>query len=198
MRLKEKRAVYLYYRENRNQEESRSLLKAALRKYARKKGLQELLQTEICVSKGIHGKPCIEQSCMTNLHFSISHTGIYWVCLIGGEEVGVDIENKTRNLSESRILNIARRFFSEDELNVVKKQGEEAFYQVWVRKEAFIKCKGTGLSENLKSFSVIDEDGNYKKTIEGLWVQPLPLPIPVYGAYCSSLKEVQIQHIENF
>ncbi|WP_324824433.1 4'-phosphopantetheinyl transferase family protein [Sinanaerobacter sp. ZZT-01] len=190
--------MYLYYRENKNQEESQGLLKEALRKHARKKGLQEFLQSEICVSKGIHGKPYIEQPCMDNLHFSISHTGIYWVCLIDGGEVGVDIENKTRNLSEARILNIARRFFSEEELNAVKKQGKETFYQIWVRKEAFIKCKGTGLSENLKSFSAIDEDGNYKKTIKGLWVQSLPLPIPVYGAYCSALKEAQIQHIENF
>ncbi|MEA4988062.1 MAG: 4'-phosphopantetheinyl transferase superfamily protein [Anaerovorax sp.] len=190
--------MYLYYTKNIPERESRDLLYQALKKYGMQTGIKDLYEKEIIIREGLHGKPYISQPYIDKINFSVSHSKSYWVCLIDRGTVGIDIEDKYRDLSNERILRLAKRFFAKQEYAFVREFGNEAFYQVWVRKEAFIKCKGTGISENLKSFSVIDEEGEFQQQIEGLWMNALTLPIPIYSAYCCKSKETEIQIIENF
>ena len=82
--------------------------------------------------------------------------------------MGVDAELKDRKVKSSLI----RRICSEDEaqwLNeqmdgMAEEQKEEWLRQkllwLWVRKEAYVKYLGTGISEGLKTFSVVDIDGS--------------------------------------
>lgn len=177
--------MHLYFSKNQTQKKSQSLLCEAFKKYGMQKGVRLLCEEKFVLRKGKHGKPYIEPTheMGESIEFSISHSGLYWVCLIAKSAVGVDIERK-KNISEARFIKIAQRFFSEEEQTYVKQYGKEGFYHIWVRKEAFIKCKGTGLSENLKSFSVVNEEGDLKRQVNGLWMQELFLPVEVYGAYC--------------
>jgi phosphopantetheinyl transferase len=87
-------------------------------------------------------------------------------------EVGLDIEDladrRARgglrgNDARNRYLNIARRYFSEDELRFLDDaagcgHGEltARFFFVWTRKEAYVKYTGRGLGAGFGGFSVLD------------------------------------------
>lgn len=103
---------------------------------------------------GLHGKPEVTDA--AGLHFNLSHSGgcaILGVTRIG--PVGVDVE-RIRSLANWE--GIARRFFSAAEVaeltTVAPAQREQAFFNCWTRKEAFIKASGEGLSRPLDQFVV--------------------------------------------
>jgi 4'-phosphopantetheinyl transferase len=95
---------------------------------------------------------------LTPVHFSVSHSGDWWGCLMADEPVGFDLEVC---LDKVHYEKIAGRFFTKEEHDWILSMGQEAFFEVWVRKEAFVKFLGTGLGEGLSSFTVI-ENGELK------------------------------------
>ncbi len=98
-----------------------------------------------------------------DIHFNISHSDDYVVCAIDSKPVGIDIE-KIRPIN----LKIAKRFFTADEQKYVftevprEEDFEKAadnnmltrFFEVWTGKEAYLKYKGTGITDNLNTLSV--------------------------------------------
>lgn len=96
----------------------------------------------------MNGKP------LTEVHFSVSHSGDWWGCLMAEEPVGFDLEVCRDKVNYEQI---ARRFFTEEERDWIVSIGKEAFFDVWVRKEAFVKYLGSGLGEGLSSFAVIKD-----------------------------------------
>jgi 4'-phosphopantetheinyl transferase len=95
---------------------------------------------------------------LTPVHFSVSHSGDWWGCLMADEPVGFDLEICREIANYDKI---AGRFFTKEEHNWISSMGKEAFFEIWVRKEAFVKYLGTGLGEGLSSFTVI-ENGELK------------------------------------
>ena len=97
-----------------------------------------------------------------DVFFSVSHSGNWWACLMAQDPVGLDIEipGKSRNF-----IKIAERFFTEEECEYVKRNGTDRFIDMWVRKEAFVKYLGTGISEGLSSFSVL-KNGEFLSCID--------------------------------
>ncbi len=83
-----------------------------------------------------NGKPYTNN----NVHFSISHSKNYWICAVSKTNIGIDIQKKV-NLN---YLKISERFFSSNERQYVMKHGEDAFFQIWTRKEALAKYTGDG------------------------------------------------------
>ena len=98
-----------------------------------------------------NGKP------LSEIHFSISHSGDWWGCLMADETIGFDLEVCRENVNYEKI---AQRFFTEEERDWILSVGLEAFFDVWVRKEAFVKYLGSGLGEGLSSFTVV-KDGKF-------------------------------------
>lgn len=98
----------------------------------------------LIIKKDDKGKPYAENSAH---NFSISHCGNLVVCAVSKNQIGVDIE-KIRNVR----LRMAEKFACENELAYI---GEtlERFFEIWTLKEAFFKCKGTGLGADIKSVS---------------------------------------------
>jgi 4'-phosphopantetheinyl transferase len=99
-------------------------------------------------------------------HFSLSHAGRYVACATDDEPVGIDIE-----VMRQVDLGIAKRFYSEDEKSFLfsrpEDQRQKAFYQIWTRKESYIKRDGRGLSIPLPSFSVFGaEDVSFHQVYE--------------------------------
>lgn len=96
-------------------------------------------------SKGEHGKPFF--TLQPKIHYNISHSGDYVVCVLSQEEVGIDIQIH-RSVNYERLL---RRMVPEP----LKKEilecadPEEAFFTQWVLREAYIKWTGEGLSREL-------------------------------------------------
>ena len=123
-----------------------------------------LVRKAICQRMGIdneklvfatneYGKPFLLNN--PQIHFNISHTGNYVICAIDDQPIGIDIE-----LIKSIDFKIAERFFTQDEKNYIISSplalSERAFFEVWTKKESYIKWEGLGLSRPLTSFSVLD------------------------------------------
>jgi len=112
---------------------------------------------EIALKRAAHGKPFLAGSHCTNLRFNLSHSGDAVLCALArGREIGVDIE---ATVPSDDLLNIATQFFAPDECAALaaRNGGERTalFYQLWTRKEAYLKARGKGLSHPLNSFSVM-------------------------------------------
>jgi len=107
----------------------------------------------------IHGKPSLEGS--QGWHFNVSHSGSLLVCaLTAAAPLGVDVE-RVRPMPDAS--KVARRFFSADEAQRVLSAPPELvaalFFDIWTRKEAFLKATGTGLSRDLHGFTVSSGPG---------------------------------------
>lgn len=104
------------------------------------------------------GKPYFNG--LEGIKYSISHSGEYWACAFGTEDVGLDLQRH----DECRRESIANRFFHEDEKKYLKEKGyvADAFFEIWSKKESYIKYVGKGLSLGLESFSVLKKAEEYE------------------------------------
>jgi phosphopantetheinyl transferase len=93
--------------------------------------------------------------------------------------------DKTHESSLGRILKIANRFYNDDEISYINTHGEDAFYQIWVRKEAYIKYLGKGLSFGLKNVSTI-QDNRFLQKFSDAFIAEIQTNESWYGAYCST------------
>jgi 4'-phosphopantetheinyl transferase len=107
-----------------------------------------------------YGKPCLaDQS--SRIRFNLCHSGQIAAYAVSMDcEVGVDVE-RVRPVPEME--EIAKRFFSPAERqelsNLNWRQRTRGFFSCWVRKEAYVKALGGGLSIPLNSFQVIVTPG---------------------------------------
>ena len=90
------------------------------------------------------------------LHFNLSNSDeLALVGFVLGRELGVDVEF-LRRMNDCE--EIAERFFSESERKVLRTipfpAKQEAFFNCWTRKEAYLKAVGEGLAAPLDSFDV--------------------------------------------
>lgn len=112
--------------------------------------------SEIQFDYSENGKPHVADA---EVEFNVSHSG-EWVVLAFGRDrsIGVDIEQIKRAMDVNAI---AARYFSPQEMEWVEKSGDPhtAFFQLWARKEAYVKACGSTLFTELKRVSVPKEDG---------------------------------------
>src|SRR6266496_4797146 len=101
------------------------------------------------------GKPALADSPGT-LHFNLAHCeGLALLAVTRTCEVGIDVE-RVRPLSDAD--SIAGRFFSASESEGLKGlpdvQKPRAFFNLWTRKEAWLKATGDGISDSLNQVEV--------------------------------------------
>ncbi len=95
------------------------------------------------------GKPYLKDR--KDVHYNLSHSGQYVVLAWGGTEVGVDVQKHDPSVN---VEAIGARFFTPDELQYIR--GDRLrFYEIWTKKESFLKYTGKGLRAGLNSFSVL-------------------------------------------
>jgi 4'-phosphopantetheinyl transferase len=118
--------------------------------------------TAIEYTAGADGKPALAGgSSGAGLHFNLSHSGT--LGLFGWSwhrEIGVDVE-VWRGMRDEEAL--VRRYFSDREVAAWEALApglrHEAFFNLWTRKEAYVKALGHGLGLPLHSFDVTHENG---------------------------------------
>lgn len=91
-----------------------------------------------------------------NFHFNISHTRNAVAVAFSDEPIGIDVEKLWEADTQ-----IAHRFFTANEVDYIENVAEEKnrrFYEIWTKKEAYIKRIGKGLSTPLDSFDVTSEE----------------------------------------
>jgi 4'-phosphopantetheinyl transferase len=115
-----------------------------------------------------HGKPFLTRE--PKIHYNISHSGEYVVCIFSGEEVGIDIQqhrkvNYERMLERMVPAEMIREILESDNV-------EQAFFTQWVLREAYIKWTGEGLSRNMRTipmdsgyYILLDMDAGYSGAV---------------------------------
>jgi len=103
----------------------------------------------------VHGKPHLSGQWFGSVEFNVSHSGGLVVIAVAKDPVGVDVEEIRPDVAHSEI---AARFFSAREradlASLPAAARTRAFFDCWVRKEAYVKAKGLGFAVALESFSV--------------------------------------------
>lgn len=89
-----------------------------------------------------------------HMRFNLSHTNGLVACAIASEcEIGVDIENVTRELD---VFGLSKSFFAPPETEALARLAPDLarsrFFSYWTLKESYIKARGMGLSLPLDAF----------------------------------------------
>jgi len=101
------------------------------------------------IAKNDFGKPYLKDR--RDVHYNLSHSGRYVVLAWGDTALGIDVQ---KHEACTNMEAIGTRFFAFDELQYV--QGDIGrFYEIWTKKESFLKYTGKGLREDLRAFSVL-------------------------------------------
>jgi 4'-phosphopantetheinyl transferase len=128
--------------------------------------------TEIEFSYSGNGKPSLvppassrlskkqgRQDACNTISFNVSHSG-EWVVLGFGRNrnIGVDVEKIKRAMD---VRAIAARYFAPEEIKLIDTADDQhaMFFQLWARKEAYVKARGSGLFQELSGFSVPVDKG---------------------------------------
>lgn len=113
----------------------------------------DIKSNEIQFEYNEHEKPSIKN--LPEFHFSVSHSGNCVAFVSDTSPIGID----TEIIADARI-EIAKRFFSENEYKYILESENQnnTFYEVWTKKEAYVKFLGTGLSTPLSSFDVTNKN----------------------------------------
>src|SRR6476659_2394037 len=111
---------------------------------------------ELRFSYGAKGKPFLLLDGQTQINFNLSHShGRAAFAFSRGRELGVDLEFVKEDFEAELI---ATRFFSRSEVLALRlvpaELRNQAFFNCWTRKEAYIKARGEGLSMPLDQFDV--------------------------------------------
>jgi len=133
--------------------------------------------------RGAHGKPFLPGGPC----FSLSHAG-HWVVLgLGGCELGVDVEDCSRRLTEG----VVRCLAPEERLWLAERRGEDptAFFRLWTAKESVMKAVGLGLALSPRSFSVLPATDGTRVLCRGLWHLHWPELVPGYALCTASAGE---------
>lgn len=105
-------------------------------------------ERKVKLSLGSFGKPYLKNS---ELQFSLSHTRGAIVAAFGEDgELGVDIEPRGRRVNEG----MYKRVLCEEER--VKVNSDADFIRCWVKKEAFLKRLGVGITRDLRGVNSLE------------------------------------------
>ena len=130
-----------------------SLHPVAARRYVVARGILRSLLSgftgtdarKLLFNYGASGKPSLSNR--DDIHFNLSHSADLGLFAFSPDRpVGVDVENER---PVRRLLDVAQRFMTEDELRMLAETPEEernsAFLRSWVVREARLKAEGKGV-----------------------------------------------------
>ncbi|MDR2546176.1 MAG: 4'-phosphopantetheinyl transferase superfamily protein [Lachnospiraceae bacterium] len=90
-----------------------------------------------------------------DIHFNISHSGDWVVCAISDFEVGIDVEELyERRISPAlikRVLTVSEQAHWQ---SLPEHEQVRAFYDLWTKKEAYVKCLGSGLTLDIGAIDI--------------------------------------------
>ncbi|GEM_PF-3063738 len=124
---------------------------------------------QINVFKDDNGKPVTDRD---DIFVSVTHTKNMVICGISGMPLGIDAEESGRKVQTEKI---SQRFFTEEENEKVRLEGENSFFMIWCRKEAFAKWEGRGLSYGIKKIPTII-NGEFAGEIKGVRITGEMIP----------------------
>lgn len=138
------------------------LLKEALEKQFSKGPVPE-------VTRSPSGKPFFADG--KHGHFSVSHSGRFFLICFSPDPVGADIEI-VRKMPYTRL---AGRFFTAAERSRIAGAGDPGaeFFRIWTKKEALVKFSGEGLAALGRADSTVRSVRDVSETLTRLAGVPL-------------------------
>ena len=110
-----------------------------------------------------YGKPFLGSD--RTLHFNLAHShAVALIAVARTFPVGVDIEWLREDFD---VVQLAHHYFARREIERVRAEPER-FFEIWTRKEAFIKGIGMGVSFPLQEFDVCEERVRIYTDCEGV------------------------------
>ena len=102
---------------------------------------------------GANKKPVLRAA--PGLHYNVSHAGNWVLIAIAGAEIGVDVEKVDAQFAFQDVLGTS---FSPAERAFIERgpASERLFYQLWTRKEAFVKATAQGIDEGFWQVPSLD------------------------------------------
>jgi len=99
------------------------------------------------------GKPFLKNA--NQCFFSITHTKKCAAVALSDSELGIDAEI----IGEADVM-IAKNFFNKSEyISLLRSDNRnELFFDIWTKKEAFLKMLGVGLSTDLSCFNTLSKE----------------------------------------
>lgn len=127
------------------------------------------------------GKPCFPAH--PDLHFSITHSGDWWLCAFSDRPVGLDLQI---HRSYAAPETLSRRFFHPREDAFLALEQYRRFYDLWCAKESWVKYTGHGFTDIPESFSVVSPDGEFP-TMKGAQMRLIPFSEGYSLCICSQI-----------
>lgn len=121
------------------------------------------------LTAGPWGKPAF--SLHPELHFSLTHSGVWWMCALSSRPVGLDLQLH-RSHSPPEVL--SRRFFHPREDAFLAARDYRDFFDLWSAKESYVKFTGRGFYLDPAQFSVVSPEGAFPR-VEGAALRLIPL-----------------------
>jgi len=134
---------------------------------------------EVEFSYSDNGKPSIPDSELT---FNLSHSrDLLLIAVSAGRRIGIDIEHVRENV---RMDDIASRWFAPEERARFQQAADPqpVFFDIWTKKEAYVKATGGGIFDRLHTFSVPESDGTACYDAKTHWTFQRVNPDPDYAA----------------
>ena len=98
------------------------------------------------------GKPRLKNS---EIQFNLSHSEDWILLGVGEMPLGVDIQ-KISSIREK----VMEAYYTESEKELVKEYGVTAFYEIWTKKESYVKYTGEGI-KGLKNAYIIPPEVDF-------------------------------------
>lgn len=130
---------------------SRELLMQGVLSYCCENNLDAKIFDFAVVKESENEKPYFKNA---PIKFNISHSANLWICAVSENEVGIDIQTFT----DSDYDAVSRRYFTDDEINLISEFGKEAFFDIWTRKEAYAKFYGESIFRVISDIDTVEND----------------------------------------
>ena len=164
--------IQIYYQKwDEKSKASHELLEHVIRIYA--KAHQIKLPETLQIHQEKNKKPFLEH--VSDICFSISHSGEWWSCAIAPQEVGLDIQEE----HDCKAERLAKRFFHPMEVEWLEQHGYENFCRLWAYKESYVKYTGIGLVKGMDYYSVVKPDGTLTGE-ESVWQKQIAFQSECY------------------
>ena len=163
---------------------SHDLLLRAAQRYS---GLDDAALGELETAP--RGKPFFSRA--PGLHFSLTHSGQWWLCAFAPVPLGLDLQIHRSHTDPAKL---SRRFFHPREDAWLARNGYRDFFDLWCAKESWVKYTGHGFFDDPATFSVVDERGNFP-SLDGAQLRLLPFA-PGYSLCLCAREEMAVERLD--
>jgi 4'-phosphopantetheinyl transferase len=136
------------------------------------------------------------------LHFSVSHSAAWVAVAIASAPIGIDIERVAPDCSWPDIAETCFHRSERERLQAMSgPAAREAFFEIWTRKEAYLKAIGSPLATDPPGFSTVERNGAVRADAEAAerdtwYTRAISAPVHYKAALASRWPQPRLIHCQ--